>query len=554
MNRSNIDGITGKSFTLGTGSDACTLSSQKNTLTINQALKLEGDLDLGEHKLTSSATAKEDSDLVNLSSLTAAIDKEDESLKKFVNDTVADVTAGTANANVMLSPVNLDIEDMADGWSVELGTLASTKFIDRVVFEVFVPFTKANGDNFEISVGTITEPEKLVPKFPMERLSSTYVVDICKTLFKDTAYYLYVTKKEPDPEPEPEEPEPTPFEQQLYCTQYGVTTDISSDASQKVWTFTLSGDDLLGHIGDTDTFGNVTGPLMDFSFNIPVEVGHQYRVVQQNPALAYFDSDPFIVNVSGTWSKDKSYQLAEDEGTFIYSFTLTQSSGSNDYVHIYVYDLDGETPDNAIRTYHIKNELNFEGTSPEDSPLQIDFASASEGTAGVVQNAENQYTITLSGEIHSLDLENISGHSTELGIYYPKAVGSKGIRLAIYNPAASNFTDEEAVTSKDGIYYTDMTATDEDEIEGMWIDIPISEDNSYPIVAAIIDLETQDYFLVGIDNQLTFLDSEEEPEEEAETTVMKARAYNLASVDEDDSEESEVTTDQGSAFVRILSF
>jgi hypothetical protein len=194
---------------------------------------------------------------------------------------------------------------------------------------------------------------------------------------------------------------------------------------------------------------------------------------------------------------------------------------------------------------------------------------------GIVQNADNQYTITLDGEIHSKESvvsaskPGLSGNLTDFAVFYPKIVTDAGLRIAIYNPVYSQLAgNDDSVHSSDGVYYAEVNVAVDagSEVNGFWIDIPVGDDTSYPIVIAVVDLGTNENFTIGIDNQLTFLPEEVEETEETsssdEATIMPA-AYNLEAVavseEADDSEEESeeptlAVTPAGKVKVRIMSF
>lgn len=577
----DVDGTTKQSFQIGYIDPVKLVSSSvpseeddstQRYLEIGAKIKVDGVET--ENPISTSADPVGEDDVVNLKALTLRITNAIQQANDYTDNSIKELTGGTTGANVMLLPIQLTADDMIDGYSVAFGKLAANKFVDRIIFEVTEGFS--TDELYDISIGTVTKPEAFVPKFSTDKLASTYIINVCRTMETESDFVLYVSKH-PDPvEPEPD-PEPEPgfvFEQKIINEHEGVSTSITSDASEKVWSITLTGDDLNAQILDTETFGTVDGAVMDFALNFPTDNTHRYRVVQRNPALQYFSDDPYIGESGGIYTKDKNYTLSEEDEEMIYKFAVTESTGDSDYIHIWVYDLDGEDPENAILTYHIKNNLTFKGSSGAGAILQHDFMSASEGSVGIVKNAENQYTVTLDGEIHSKEslvtqtYPDLSGNLTAFGVYYPRAIPETGLRLAVYNPAYASLDGiDQTVHCTNGVYYAEMYVYYNEEAEGFWIDLPVSDDKSYPIVITVIDPESNESFLVGIDNNLTFLpeETEEEVEESSDDDSMMPAAYNLepmAASEDAEAEDSDIggeteepqVTPTGKARVRILSF
>lgn len=561
----DIDGIIGKSFQLGYGKDSFTFTiGDDGVLTIqfnNEPIvegspysyplrfRLMGGIDCNNGAIKSTFAATDNADVVNLSVLKTKLEAYLTSAKTYTDQKIQESGGGSSGGggtSPMLSPLAITVDNMTDGYSAIIGTLAANKFIDRVIFEIKEPFSKLDGTDFDISVGTAANPTSLVPTFQMSTLTETKVVDICKTLTSDAEYCIFISAHQ---EPIP----PSTFEQEFYNHHPTVSSSMTSDASDKIWTIILTGNDLESSVLDTETFGDVEGPFMDFSFNIPVEAGHQYRIVQTNPALQYYDGkDEFVSNKDGVWTKDKNYDFGDVEEVEL-GFIMTESAGAEDYTHFYIYDLNSETPNTAIRNYHIKNGLHFKGSSPAVSPLQIDFASASEVIPGIVKNADNQYTITLTGQVTSktADLtEKFTGltkKATSLSIFYPNTISTSGIRTIVYNPGAKELSD---VQTASGVTYTDATYTPDQEEDGAWIEFPVTESQEYPIVIVVIDLATKDYTLIGVDNSLIFSDPP------AEDTVETLSFSDMArSIPNQEVKAIPLAAgDTGSMLLRILSF
>lgn len=530
MRYSNMDGVVGFRFVIGYGTNGATIQVENGIMKVG--------------RLQSTVAATEDSDVTTLKTVNDQIAASEETLKEYIDEKVQNSggsSGGTATID-MLPVYTITPQSIVNGNSYQLGTLKADHFIDKVVFELKEGFSSDVNQELYLAVGTANS-HAAFGTIQLSQLTKTQVINVCQTLDSDTDVYLFITDRDEGATVTPS------FTQVVFNDHPSVEDSLSSDASYKVWTVTFTGTNLLAEISQPDVFGSkAEGNMMDFGVNIPVEEGHTYRIVQQNPALQIYDgADEFVSQVEGVWTKSKTYTIDTGAETELdYYFLLTESSGDSDYVHIYVYD---ETdPETAIRTYHIHNQLKFEGTSPIASLLQIDYASASEAAVGIVQNADNQYTLTLNGEVTNLgeqvsaEFAGVTGNATKLGIYYAKHIGTQGIRAIIYNPAAQLFTGDESTVQSSGVYYTDVTMTDEDEHDGCWIYFPIVETKTYPIIIAIVDLESKDYVLYGINNNLAF--------KQAETAaVMMANLFDMT-----DGVTTLADTSTGKVLLRIISF
>lgn len=531
MRYGNIDGVVGFRFIIGYGTNGATIQVENGIMKVG--------------RVQSTVPATEDPDLTTLKTVNDQIAASAEILKEYVDQKVQEGGdgSGSGSATIDMLPVyTITPESIVNGNSYQIGSLKANHFIDKVVFELKEAFSSDVNQELYIAVGTANN-HAAFGTLQLSKLTKTQVINVCQTLDSDTDVYLFITDRDEGSGAVPS------FNQVVFNEHPSVEDTLTSDASYKVWTATFTGSNLLGEITQPDVFGSkAEGNMMDFGVNIPVEEGHTYRIVQQNPALQIYDgADEFVSQVEGVWTKSKTYTIeAGSETELDYYFLLTESSGDSDYIHIYVYD---ETdPETAIRTYHIHNQLKFEGTSPIASLLQIDYASASEAAVGIVQNADNQYTLTLNGEVTNLgeqvsaEFAGVTGNATKLGIYYAKHIGTQGIRAIIYNPAAQLFTGDESTLQSSGVYYTDVTMTDEDEHDGCWIYFPIVESKTYPIIIAIIDLETKDYVLYGIDNNLTF-------KQASTANIMMANLFDMANGAVTLADES-----TGKVLLRIISF
>lgn len=580
----DIEAIYGTSMRFGFGNTHFNIYGETDEEGVLHIV-LDAPIRLDENGITSSFKATQDDDIPNLKTVREWIDGVEQSMNAYVAQKIAELTGGTTGNNVMLLPSSININDVTDNsFDVLMGTLERDKFIDRVVFEVLTPFVKADGSDMQFSVGTDTDKEAFVPKVSISRLQSTLVVDVCKTITSDTPIHIYGYWTDPgeEPEPEPENPYDKDFVQRIDNVHDSVAASFTTDASGNVVNVTLSGDNLVANVADTETFGVVDGDYMDFSVNIPLkETGiSRYRIVQVNPALSIYDGkDEFISNQDGSWTKDKSYEIPEEETDFVYSFLMGQSAGADDYGHIWVYDLDSEHPENAFRTYHLKNELNFKqvetevntllmnmGTDSNDITYQdglgFEYWSAYESTIGVVEDSSKDYErwdVYLRGQVHNLVDEvayKVPGASlpaTMLVLQYDKAIPETGIKAVVRDAYFAHTADDpdSLVSEYNGVHYGESEIYPTIANGYLVFEIPIGESNAYTPMVTITDLETGSIiWQVEIHPELTFLEDEEDPDEGLHE-LLTVNAKNLPSSTQ---VMPMAAGDTGVMRVRVLSF
>lgn len=571
----DISAILGKTFRIGYGSVNATITVVEDPETKAVSIQIDRPISAGSNKMVTSYKALDDADVVNLATLVSHLDATEEAVYDYIDGKISEMTGGTTGGNVMLNPVSVNVDDIVEATYESLfGTLERNKFIDRVVFEVATPFSKADGKKLEFSVGVDADKDYLVPKFSIEKLQSTLVVDVCKTLEEKTAIKLFAYLQTDEGGDDPFDPE---FTQRIDNTHDDVATSLSTDAMGNVVNITLTGNNLTGEVTDHETFGEVTGDYMDFTINIPLkaEGDSHYRLVQQNPALEYYNGrDEYISNKEGTWTKDKTYTITHGSGEFLYSFLMTKTTGDDDYVHIYLYDLDAEEPDKAIRTYHIQNKLTF-----SDQPVQVvagvkllsledgsiggsnvkgltySYFSSYENAPGIEEVPMDDpnifaYQVNLSGEIHDQASEIVRTGNFTMGpctmiSFWVNAPGAH-LKVTTYNPMYKYVTppDEQVITAE-GIAYTQQELAVKDDADGFWMDIPITDHKDYPIVCIVEDMDTGEVMMVTIQNQLTFLAEEMEPYE------VLLSAHNVGV---DNTIMPMAAGDTGAMRVRILSF
>lgn len=392
MGLSSITGIVGKSFQMGLGKDIVLFNYDidgDKTLHINRAI------DVDEFTVRSSAVPVQDEDLVNLG---YANELKEEAYKKsigYVDTTIREMIesgaiggGGSADpdhpatpGNLMLKPI--DFTEVVDGYVAVFGTLKATKYIHEIVVELKQKFTRANGERFEIAIGTTEEPQLYVPWFEITALEETRVFPIHKTLDDDSELILSCRTKV----------ESSDFTQVIYNqhTKY-VTDSFRKDASGKVTHIDLASNYVgLEDVKDFETFPNMTGKrLLDFGFNFPTLIGHQYRVVESNnPALEQMQSFSGVAQDEGEWVR--TTEFIADQYDHDYMFLLGRASGPDEYVHILIYDLSGEEPDMATNAYHVQNAILI---SEEQSPIptEDDFEWRDPGAV-----EEHEYSEVSSG-------------------------------------------------------------------------------------------------------------------------------------------------------------
>lgn len=575
----DFTGIFGTSFRIGYGVANATFTI--NVITAEDGtqvyeLNIDRILNAGVNPIRTTYKATNDDELCNLKTLMELLSATETAAYRYIDEKVREITGGTTGGNVMLSPISVELKNIPEGdGSFGFGTLSVNKFIDRIIFEVTAPFFLNAPKTLHFSIGSSENAkEDIVPKFSIDTLQSTKVINVEKTLTSQTNFFLfsfYDTGENPE-EPEGPSYDPT-FEQTLINQHENVTGSITSDADGDVVEIHLSGSDLVGSVLSTDTFGNVTGKYMDFGVTIPMKAtgDTHYRIVQQNPALEYYNgTDPNVSNNGGIWTKDKEYTFPDDIGpSELFEFLLTESSGDTDYIHIYIYDLDSETPDQIIRTYHIKNELHFAAASEVallslgtiGNDLQsvkdsIFFSGADEASMGVTMTDENTASVTLSGRI-TTPIDDIGtqfpwlSDKLNVALLSLECDASSNFKFRIYNPAMLGLETilDYVYVDDDGRAYCEGMVYANDQPSGVVnLLVPITPAVNYPIRVELIDPSSNAVtFALDINNHLTF--DAKEPKEDTGPTGEIVGSFNLPS------ESSEAPTEeQGAMKVRILSF
>lgn len=570
----DIEAIIGQSFTIGYGPLSALLQVERNTAEGHEdeiLLSINTTINGGSHRFISTYNATNAEDLCNLKTVVDRLVATETAIYNYIDGKIAEMTGGTTGNNVMLLPLAINVNDITtETYENLFGSLPRDKFVEKVIFEVTTPFSKINEtDTLEFSVGTDEDKEAFVPRFGLEHLQSTYVVNVCKSLSQETNIKLFAYLNESvDPEPEPE-PEPSPYDpnftQRVENNHAGVAASLTTDASGNVVHISLSGDALIGNVEDTDTFGEITGNYMDFGVNIPLhEDGScHYRIVQMNPALALYDGiDEYVHNVDGVWTKDREYTIAAGEtDELLLKFLMGQQANSDDFTHLYIYDLDNDTPESAFRSYHIENLLNFAApinvpmtVSEEETPLfDVEFISVKEGAISSTLDENGNTIYHLQGQVTDKSAEmraalgiDAVAPCTMISIRCNKDFGAAGARVTISNPYLKQVEDSK--TDDGEFYYTDMMVYPSIITDGtFWIDIPLCNDASYPIVVLITDQATGQSYTVSVDNQLTIIPATQPSEER----LVYRDSFNLTARDE-----PSVTAagDTGAMRVRILSF
>lgn len=509
---SNIAGIIGDMFSLGVGPQKMTITVNGNRVVINKELRLENGFGIQTDK-----TPTDPADMVNLQYFNEQFEAYKKQIDEIIPDDLSEFTQGL---NFMATPIEVTPADVEDGTMVSIGVLDAGKFIDRIILEVETPFTLAERNTGEISIGTLSNPTKFMGRKNLAELTSTVAIDIYKTISTNTDLYLYYYRTVA-PEPEP------PYVQEVFYSHEGVTHQIGSDANNDVFNIELTGTGLTGEITNTDLFGTgIAGNYLDFGINLDLVPGKRYKIVQENSCLALFPDDPSISHTEqGVYTKTKEYDYPEDdEEGFIYWFIMGQKD-TNTYTHIYVYDLDSETSDDAIKSYHIHNNLVY---ADETASYIASLAEVGDGNAPYGyqdcaidvqedEDAENTYTIAISGT-------NVASHREDLLTMYPNLPeGNYTVLYVPYTPSNAYTVTQinpalkdarEDVKNSDGVYSLtyDVTAETMDKI---YIPVPIGEDKSHEIELMFMDKTTNATVAYSITNNVTFAQTTE-PEEPTE--------------------------------------
>ena len=144
----DIDGIIGKSFQLGYGKDSFTFTiGDDGVLTIqfnNEPIvegspysyplrfRLMGGIDCNNGAIKSTFSATENVDVVNLSVLKTKLEAYLTSAKTYTDQKIQESGGGSSGGggtSPMLSPLAVTVDNMADGYSAIIGSLAANKFI-----------------------------------------------------------------------------------------------------------------------------------------------------------------------------------------------------------------------------------------------------------------------------------------------------------------------------------------------------------------------------------------------------------------------------------------
>lgn len=495
---SNIDGVINKIFSIGVGPSKMTITVDGSKVIINK------EIDLGDRPLNSTADPINPSNLINLD----YFNREFNAFKKEINDLIPDNLDHFADGlNYMLPTYMVSADQLENGLSVRIGTLPATKFIDRIIFELIKPFVFLAHNIGYISVGTITIPNFFINKMKLNDLTSSQSIPIYKTLTQDTD--IYVTfYKETEKEPEPA------FEQKVLNTHDGVSNTITMDSSGKVINITLTGTNLIGSVNNISLFGNtISGNYMDFGVNMNLTPGKTYRIIQENSCLSLYPNDPSITHTeAGLYTKTKDYTFVDNGESFDYYFLMGQKD-SNAYTHIYVYDI--EDTENAIYTYHIKNNLSYESEVMKTLSSTINVISDvnskeepySYPDVTVEINPQDDFTTLLK-----LSGENVISHTEDLLTIYPNLNGRNTVlyipytpihnyTIQIIDPALNGARDD--VVESDGVYSVTSTRNLSGE-DPVMIPVPIGEDRSHNILVTIIDEELNDTYVFEITNNVTF--------------------------------------------------
>lgn len=123
-------------------------------------------------------------------------------LREYTDQRIHDVQPQSGIGTV---DVKLNYADLLDELTLELGDVPMTRLVYQVVVELREAF--ALTDTYYLSIGTDDDPELLIPKFDLNRLSQTYVISTAKSFDDNVKLKVFVTKDPDSPVPEPPEQE-----------------------------------------------------------------------------------------------------------------------------------------------------------------------------------------------------------------------------------------------------------------------------------------------------------------------------------------------------------
>lgn len=605
----NHNGILGHMFVIGIGSESFAFTIEDNLFRLFKTM-VETDpetgleLHLAQFDMDAIAYANslppdfqgepDPRMLITMQDFKAALKSEREYMGNYVREQLEDVvgsggsssggsnndpTSPTNPVNAMLQPTMFTVDMLVPELTQILGTLPMQTFIDRIILETHTNFTllDESEDTWQFSIGTAdpTEAELLIPKTPIAELNKqrAWVVDIQRTFANPTAFVLYiynVTPDNPNPGPgpvEPEEPDPDgDFVQAVFNNHGEVTYGLTSDASKKVWNLTVQSDDAVAGFDHPELFGELgDAPLIDIGVNMPFKPGHRYRVLQQNPALEYFADDSRVENVEGTWTKIATYEWnpEDPEEEFVYCFCMMPSAGEIDYLHLFIYDLDEETPEQVCRTYHIRNLVTFREVVIPPPPVMDSFeqfvqVSTPDIDAHIESQSDTDCTIIVSGSTATKnishpelfgDLGDVNG--IDLVINLPIEVGDT-VKIVQINKALALFEGDPSISSSedktDWVKIKNYTRETTEEFTYCFVLTERETDEpEYVVIALYADGSEEPFKTYTIRNEIYFATPE--------VNRMRSRSAMLLS---DDSEDSRVSTstgkDEGACRIRIISF
>lgn len=135
----------------------------------------------------------------------------------------------------------------------------------------------------------------------------------------------------------------------------GVNVTFDNDGTEDYCKLTVSGNQINGTLYDENYWGTAMNNAAEIEIIMPIEGNGDYRLVSQNPALQYYESDPDVKKINGVWTKDKVYTI--DDGSLTTRVALSDVKGS---VLIKLFAIDDSTKEETlVKTFSIKNDVNF---------------------------------------------------------------------------------------------------------------------------------------------------------------------------------------------------
>lgn len=138
-----------------------------------------------------------------------------------------------------------------------------------------------------------------------------------------------------------------------------VNLTYDNDSTQDAVKMTATGTNVDGTSYDTVLFGtDVLNGVDATQLDIVVPAlsdNETYRIVQTNPALKYYKTDPDVKLVGSAWTKDKTYKGSDFGGEFKLAVLASEEKGN---INVKVYKVDSGKED-LVQSVKITNKISF---------------------------------------------------------------------------------------------------------------------------------------------------------------------------------------------------